>query len=156
MPRSRSNTKKTGAQYSADYDGLLNNLWDSVLRESGLSDTYGTLGELADRVLSGEFTAEEATQVLGGAAGKNYFAGEGGKRDSARSQMAQVLAHEIASYGGYQGVLDKAVYYESMGRQPDGGLFPQAVRHGLHQQQCARTSLVDEDVFSATFSIRRA
>lgn len=127
--------EKDRAQYSADYDGLLNNLWDSVLRESGLSDTYGTLGELADRVLSGEFTAEEATQVLGETAGKNYFAGEGGSKNSERSQLAQVLAHEVASYGGYQGVLDKAAYYESMGDSQTAAYFPQAVRHGLHQQQ---------------------
>lgn len=106
-----------------------------MLRESGLSDTYGTLGELADRVLSGEFTAEEATQVLGETAGKNYFAGEGGSKNSERSQLAQVLAHEVASYGGYQGVLDKAAYYESMGDSQTAAYFPQAVRHGLHQQQ---------------------
>lgn len=144
--------EKDRAQYSADYDGLLNNLWDSVLRESGLSDTYGTLGELADRVLSGEFTAEEATQVLGETAGKNYFAGEDGSKNSERSQLAQVLAHEVASYGGYQGVLDKAAYYESMGDSQTAAYFRRLYAMDYINNNGARTSLVDEDDFFGNIS----
>lgn len=94
-----------------------NALWDTVIRESGLSDAYNELGAIADRVFSGELTMDSAIENFRNAGyGKNWYAGEkGADKQTDRSQLAQFLAHEIASYGGYEGLMASADTYEAMG-----------------------------------------
>ena len=106
------------AFYSSNYDDALGRLWGSVIRESDMSGVYGDLETLAQRVMRGDVSAEDAAKVFQSAGyGANWYAGEGTFWDKStdRSQLAQYLAREIASYGGYEGVLSKADEYDKSG-----------------------------------------
>lgn len=80
-------------QIRSGYDDTIFQLWDTNARQSKLGDAYKQLEELSSQVLSGQTTTGEAV---------SQFAQSYDKRT--RDQLQEVLAHETAGYGGYEGL----------------------------------------------------
>lgn len=98
------------------YDDILYTLWDSQIQQSELGDAYAELGELADRVLGGELTADSAVEMFKDIYGNNVYAGEADfGNDNTRTRLGDLLARQIAGYGGYEGLEARIADYEAQG-----------------------------------------
>ena len=98
------------------YDDILYKLWDSQIQQSDYADAYKQLGDYADRVMSGELTAESAVSMFKDLYGNNALAGEadlGG--DNTRTRLGNLLARQMAGYGGVEGIEQRILDYESKG-----------------------------------------
>ena len=83
------------------YDDILYKLWDSQIQQSDYADAYKQLGDYADRVMSGELTAESAVSMFKDLYGNNALAGEGDLgSDNTRTRLGNLLARQMAGYGG--------------------------------------------------------
>ena len=103
-------------EQGARYDDILLKLWESSIQHSDLAGAYNELGALADRVLGGELTAESAVSLFKDIYGNNVYAGEGDLgSNNTRTQLGEYLARMISGYGGYEGLMDRAAYYEELG-----------------------------------------
>ena len=104
------------AYQSSRYDDILTKLWESSISQSDLGTAYTELGALADRVMRGELTAETAVGLFKDLYGSNAYAGETDfLGNNKRTQLGEYLARMIAGYGGYEGLVSKAEYYDSIG-----------------------------------------
>lgn len=104
------------AAINEPYNDALRRLWSSSIQNSDLSTAYGDLGALADRVLSGELTADTAVELFKDSYGNNAWAGEGDwGGNNTRTQLGEYLTREIASYGGYDGLMRAVASYEEKG-----------------------------------------
>ena len=102
--------------YGEKYDGMLYSLWDSQIKQSDYADAYKELEGLANRVLNGEVTAESAVSLFKNAYGNNLYAGETDiPGNNTRTRISELLAREIAGYGGYEGLETRILDYESKG-----------------------------------------
>lgn len=104
------------AYQSSRYDDILTKLWESSMGQSELGAAYDELGTLADRVMRGELSAETAVGLFRDLYGSNIYAGESDfLGNNTRTQLGEYLARMIAGYGGYEGLVSKAEYYDSIG-----------------------------------------
>ena len=98
------------------YDEILYRLWDSQIQQSELGDAYAELGALADRVLGGQLTADSAVEMFKDIYGNNVYAGEGDAwSNNTRTRLGELLARQIAGYGGYAGLEARIADYEAQG-----------------------------------------
>ena len=107
------------ASTGANYDSILQRLWESQLEQSDLTDAYSFLADLSSMVLNGETTMDAAIEDMKAAGfGKNAYAGESGSSifsGDARTQLSKYLTYMAASFGGYEGIAEKAQYYAGNG-----------------------------------------
>lgn len=98
------------------YDEILYRLWDSQIQQSELGDAYAELGALADRVLGGQLTADSAVEMFKDIYGSNIYAGEDDYgANNTRTRLGELLARQIAGYGGYEGLEARIADYEAQG-----------------------------------------
>ncbi len=111
----------------ASYDSILQRLWQSQLEQSDLGDAYNFLANLSSMVLNGETTMDAAIEDMKAAGfGKNVNAGEGGRLrygTDTRTQLSNALTYMAESFGGYEGIAEKAEYYTGIGDEEMANFF---------------------------------
>ena len=132
-------------EYGEKYDNILYKLWDTQIQQSDFADAYNQLGGLADKVLSGEVTAESAVSLFKDAYGGNMYAGDSGLSiiSTTRSQLSELLAREIAGYGGYEGIEARISDYEAKGDTESANKLRQLYAMQQINDNFAATSVED-------------
>ena len=91
-------------------------LWDSEISQSGLSDSYSTLNDLATEVLAGRLVPEQAVQMF-----------EDAVDVMDRSDLTNVLTRWMDNMGGIDTVGSLISEYMEMGNTGDANHFMQAL-----------------------------
>lgn len=143
--------KQHVAEQSARYDDILIRLWQSSIEQSDLGAAYGELGALADAVINGELRPESAVSAFKKQYGNNSLAGEadwGG--NNTRTQLGEYLARMIASYGGYEGIISNAAYYEKTGDSEKAAFFRKLYAMQQINDNFAETGVLNYNGFWAS------
>lgn len=143
--------KNLRAEVSAPYNEVLARLWLTSIEQSDLGAAYGELGALADAVINGELRPESAVSAFKKQYGNNSLAGEadwGG--NNTRTQLGEYLARMIASYGGYEGIISNAEYYERMGDSEKAAFFRKLYAMQQINDNFAETGVLNYNGFWAS------
>lgn len=111
---------------SSKYDDLILNSWGSQLKQSGFSDLYGYLEEMADAVMYKGWSYEGAERHVRDRYGNNKYAGETDwLGDNIRTQLGEVLQQEIVALGGYEDISAKILNYQQNGDAQSAAILQQ-------------------------------
>lgn len=126
------------------YDDILYKLWDSQINQSDYAGAYQELGSLADLVMEGGMNADSAVSLFKKQYGANKYAGEndwGG--DNTRTRISELLARQIAGYGGYEGLEARITDYESKGQTENANALRRLYTMQQINDAYARTGVVN-------------
>lgn len=137
-------------EQSARYDDILMRLWLSSIDQSELGTAYGELGTLADAVINGELRPESAVNQFKNKYGSNTLAGEDFGKNATRTQLGEYLARMIASYGGYEGIISNAEYYEKTGDSEKAAFFRKLYAMQQINDNFAETGVLNYNGFWAS------
>ena len=142
--------KNLRAEVSAPYNEVLARLWLTSIEQSDLGAAYGELGALADAVINGELRPENAVNQFKDKYGANTLAGEGRGRNTTRTQLGEYLARMIASFGGYEGLLESAMMYDAAGDTESAAFFRKLYTMQQINDNNAMTGVINYDGVLAT------
>lgn len=140
-------------EYGEKYDDMLYKLWDTQIQQSDYADAYSQLQGLANKVLNGEVAADSAVSLFKDLYGSNMYAGDSGAAISTtRSQLSELLARQIAGYGGYDGLEARISDYEAKGDTANAERLKQLYAMQQINDNFAKTSVEDYNgIMSAIF-----
>lgn len=132
--------------YGEKYDSMLYQLWDTQIKQSDYSDAYSQLEGLANDVLNGNLTAEGAAMFFKEQYGDNAYAGKGEVDfggNNTRTRLGDLLARQIAGYGGYEGLESRISDYEAKGDMASANMLKQLYTMQQINDEFAQTSVKD-------------